>query len=124
MVKSVDIAVFYKEFPHTDFYERAEKLVSLVARTLNKVRRQLNHTYAESYIRGIIHTPQPNATHLNHTYAATQCHSPESYIRRNAMPLTHTCVTNIDLCLGGARGTWAPATPGTVRSAVCFVLCS
>ena len=51
MVKSVDIAVFYKEFPHTDFYERAEKLVSLVARTLNKVRRQLNHTYAESYIR-------------------------------------------------------------------------
>lgn len=34
MTRSLDIAVFYKEFPHVDFYERACTLVDLVAGTL------------------------------------------------------------------------------------------
>ncbi|MEM7024100.1 MAG: M81 family metallopeptidase [Pseudomonadota bacterium] len=33
MAKALDITVFYKEFPHTDFYERAEELVDFVDRT-------------------------------------------------------------------------------------------
>ncbi len=43
MAHSLDIAVFYKEFPHVDFYERAETLVDLVARTLaGEVQPQLS----------------------------------------------------------------------------------
>ncbi len=34
MAQALDIAVFYKEFPHVDFYERAEDLIGLVDRTL------------------------------------------------------------------------------------------
>jgi microcystin degradation protein MlrC len=34
MAQALDIAVFYREFPHVDFYERAEKLIGLVDRTL------------------------------------------------------------------------------------------
>jgi microcystin degradation protein MlrC len=34
MAQSLDIAVFYKEFPHVDFYDRAEELIDLVDRTL------------------------------------------------------------------------------------------
>ena len=34
MAQALDIAVFYKEFPHVDFYERAEELIGLVDRTL------------------------------------------------------------------------------------------
>jgi microcystin degradation protein MlrC len=30
MAQALDIAVFYKEFPHVDFYDRAEELVALV----------------------------------------------------------------------------------------------
>ena len=30
MAQALDIAVFYKEFPHVDFYERAEELLALV----------------------------------------------------------------------------------------------
>jgi microcystin degradation protein MlrC len=35
MAEALDITVFYKEFPHVDFYQRAEELVALVQRTLN-----------------------------------------------------------------------------------------
>lgn len=34
MAGALDLAVFYKEFPHVDFYERAEELIDLVDRTL------------------------------------------------------------------------------------------
>jgi microcystin degradation protein MlrC len=34
MADALDIAVFYKEFPHVDFYDRAEELIGLVDRTL------------------------------------------------------------------------------------------
>jgi microcystin degradation protein MlrC len=34
MAQALDIAVFHKEFPHVDFYERAEQLIGLVDRTL------------------------------------------------------------------------------------------
>jgi len=35
MAQALDIAVFYKQFPHVDFYERAEELLGLVRRALN-----------------------------------------------------------------------------------------
>jgi microcystin degradation protein MlrC len=34
MATALDITVFYKEFPHVDFYQRAEELIELVDRTL------------------------------------------------------------------------------------------
>ncbi|HEX5078062.1 MAG TPA: M81 family metallopeptidase [Geminicoccaceae bacterium] len=34
MAQALNIAVFYKEFPHVDFYERAEELIGLVDRAL------------------------------------------------------------------------------------------
>jgi microcystin degradation protein MlrC len=34
MADALDIAVFYKEFPHVDFYDRAQELIGLVDRTL------------------------------------------------------------------------------------------
>lgn len=42
MAEALDITVFYKEFPHTDFYERAEELIVFVDRTLRgEIRPQI-----------------------------------------------------------------------------------
>jgi microcystin degradation protein MlrC len=55
MVRSSDLLVFYKEYPHTDTYERAEELVELALRA---ARREIRPTMATFDCRMIatIHT--------------------------------------------------------------------
>lgn len=45
MFDALDIAVFYKEFPHVDAYARAEELINLVARTLKREIRPVLAAY-------------------------------------------------------------------------------
>lgn len=44
-VRNADIVILYKEYPHTDFVERAEELVSLVTRTIRGEIRPVMSLY-------------------------------------------------------------------------------
>jgi microcystin degradation protein MlrC len=59
MIESSDLLVFYKEYPHTDTYERAEELVDLALRTARKEIRPVMGVFDCRMIATIHTTREP-----------------------------------------------------------------